>query len=86
MFPANQGGRMTCETQIAFSRELLLIIYEQYTLQLTSYRADFVQVEGRLGGVADDEDEDNGGEDSGHGVVPPGGRGDHRVDKVKPKA
>ena len=79
MFPANQGGRMTCETQIAFSRE-------QYTLQLTSYRADFVQVEGRLGGVADDEDEDNGGEDSGHGVVPPGGRGDHRVDKVKPKA
>ena len=42
--------------------------------------------------MADDEDEDNGGEDSGHGVVPPGGRSDHRgntrpgVDKVKTKA
>lgn len=47
------------------------------TLQLTFYRADFVEVEGSLGGVADNEDKDNGGEDSGHGVVSPGDGGDH---------
>ena len=28
--------------------------------------------------MADDEDADDGGEDSGHGVVPSVGRGDHR--------
>ena len=47
------------------------------TLQLIFYRADFVEVEGSLGGVADNEDKDDGGEDSGHGVVPPGDGGDH---------
>ena len=47
-------------------------------VKITSYRANFIEIEGSLGGVADDEDADDGGEDSGHGVVPPVGRGDHR--------
>ena len=46
---------------------------------MTSYRANFIEIEGSLGGVAYDEDADDGGEDSGHGVVPPVGHGDHRV-------
>ena len=52
---------------------IFIILFNQ-----SPHRANFVDVERRLGGVAEDEDEDDGGEDGGHGVVSPGDRGlDH---------
>ena len=49
---------------------------------ITSYRADFIEIEGSLGGVAVNEDADDGGEDSGHDVVSPVDRSDHYWGKL----